>query len=161
MLHLCDHMTLDAHTWTHTLNWKRLFFNCCLFVCQSSHPEGPVPMLNSDPVSVCVWFLFFSVRKLCSGMLHRAGYCLTYGFCCSALSREKGQAGSLRMELLVLIQFPSSPVDFKVSRDKLGYCWSLDNGVTGPSTGSPRVSVSCCNFWVSSEKLVDRFVGER
>ena len=132
------HIHTHTHTHTHTLTETDSVCHCCLFICQSGHPESHV--LKSDCVCVCVCLCVCvlsppSVRYHWSGMLHRALYCLTYGFCSSALSRKQGQAGRLRMEPLGLMQFPSSPVVFNVSWVKLGYWCGFANGVTGLSAG--------------------------
>lgn len=143
------HVNKHTHTQTKTLWQEQTLCHCCLFICQSGHPESPV--LKSDCVSVRVCALsLLSVRYHWGGMLHRALHCLTYGFCSSALSRKQGQAGSLRMEPLGFMRFPSCPVVFNVSRLKLGYWWGSANGVTGPSAGSLCCVSVCCSTSVST-----------
>lgn len=98
---------------------KTTLLHCRFFICQTDNPKNPI-FSDCERLYLCAPSLF-SVRHHWSGILHRAWYCLTYGFCSFALSRKQSQAESLRMKLLVLIQFPSYSVVFNVSWMKLGY----------------------------------------
>ncbi len=140
----CKHIDRSTHTHTNTdtFDWNRLYVTAV-----SSSARAAIQKAVSSNQSVCPCMCALSllaVRYHWGGMLHRALYCLTYGFCSSALSRKQGQAGSLRMEPLGLMQFPSSPVVFNVSRAKLGYWWGSANGVTGPIAGSLCCVLVCC-----------------
>lgn len=119
---------------------------CCrFFICQRGHPESPV--LKSD----CVCVHSFSVLSATTGVLCFTGHYIVWhmGFICSV---QETRPSGLRMEPLGLMPFPSSPLVFIDSREKLGYWSGTANGVIGLSAGSPF------NFWVSSR---EQFAGGR
>lgn len=114
---ICVWASACEHTNMHTLLWalwlKLTVCHCCLFICQSGHPESSV--LKSDPVCMCARsvFPFYQIPlewHASQGIILSDIWVLL--LCSVQEARPSGQA---RNGALGLIQFPSSPVVFNVS----------------------------------------------
>lgn len=138
----CKQMHLNTFTWEHTHTHKQTWCHCCLFICQSGHPESPV--LKSECVSlyVCSSSSFLSDT---TGVVCFTGHYFVWhmGFAPLLCPGNKAKRAASEWSPWVWCSFHHVQLSL-MSTVKLGYWWGSANGVTGLSAGSLCcVLVSC------------------